>query len=190
MPTAAIILAAGASTRLGEPKQLLHIGSETMLARTIRIVREAGCTPIIVVMGAHAETIREHLGFETERETEIVLNPDWQQGMATSIRTGIATVPPGHDAVIVTCDMPAVTPEHLRELMHSGNGQISVASDYEGRHGVPAYFPASSFSALTQLTGDQGARDLLLDSSAIPLPGGELDIDTPADLERLRATLG
>jgi CTP:molybdopterin cytidylyltransferase MocA len=85
----------------------------------------------------------------------------------------------------MTCDQPAVTPDHLRALAISGE---TTASAYAGRRGVPAYFPASAFAALAQLTGDAGARDLLRDARTIPLPLGELDIDTPealAEAQRL-----
>ncbi len=191
LPTAAILLAAGASTRLGQPKQLVTLNGETLLARAVRIAHEAGCSPILVVLGAEAEHIRAACPLPN---AIIVLNQQWPEGMASSIRVGIEAlrgIAPQeaadtlHGVLLMTCDQPAVTPDHLRALGASGD---ITASAYAGRRGVPAYFPASSFAALSQLTGDSGARELLRASRAIPLPLGELDIDTPealAEAQRL-----
>jgi len=104
--------------------------------------------------------------------------------MASSIRIGVESLP--HEctgAVVVTCDMPAVTASHLRGLAACDE---VTASGYAGRKGVPAYFPASSFPALLQLKGDAGARNLLAGARAIQLHGGDLDIDTLEDLQRAR----
>ena len=179
---AAIILAAGASTRLGQPKQLALLNNEPLLARALRITHEAGCSPILVVLGAEDDRIRA--GF-SPLNAAIVVNVHWREGMASSIRVGIEALHnlsqkhPNNGAILMTCDQPAVTPGHLRALTASGE---IAASEYAGRRGVPAYFPASAFAALAQLTGDSGARDLLRHAPAIPLPLGELDIDTPEAL--------
>ena len=114
----------------------------------------------------------------------IVVNDAWSEGMGSSLQAGVNALDSGVDGcVIVTCDMPAVSPAHLRELMKTGE---ITASEYAGRRGVPAYFPASTFAALMQLRGDAGARDLLKAANAVQLPGGELDVDTEQDLERAR----
>jgi CTP:molybdopterin cytidylyltransferase MocA len=179
--SAAIVLAAGASRRLGEPKQLIRLGGETLLARTVRVCREAKCAPIVVVLGASSNAIRRQCRLE---DTMIVVNDAWSEGMGSSLQAGVNALDSGVDGcVIVTCDMPAVSPAHLRELMKTGE---ITASEYAGRRGVPAYFPASTFAALMQLRGDAGARDLLKAANAVQLPGGELDVDTEQDLERAR----
>jgi molybdenum cofactor cytidylyltransferase len=188
--TAAIILAAGASTRLGQPKQLIRLDSETLLERAVRIALDAGCYPVVVVLGADAERVRAGCDLG---EAALAGNDAWLEGIASSIRTGLETVQSTllqiraesqtAGVVLMTCDQPAVTPEHLRSLAASGD---LTASEYAGRRGVPAYFPASFFAALTQLTGDSGARDLLRTAAAIPLPLGELDIDTPEALAEAR----
>lgn len=85
----------------------------------------------------------------------------------------------------MTCDQPTVTPEHLRALAASSE---TAASFYAGQRGVPAFFPAADFPQLLQLTGDSGARALLQHATSIDLPGGELDIDTQADLDAIPAT--
>lgn len=176
---AAIILAAGASTRFGSPKQLIQFGTETLLERTARIAVEAGLNPVYGV-------VSEYLPLEAFSNRMIrVINPEAYEGMASSIRAGLRAAENGASPlsgiVMLTCDQPAVTAEHLRELSRGGTQVIGSA--YAQRKGVPAYFPATTFAQLMALRGDLGARDLLKAAKAIDLPGGELDIDTLDDLE-------
>ena len=182
--TAAVILAAGASTRLGEPKQLVRLGGETLLERAVRVAREAGCEPVVVVLGAEAERV---LAACDLRGARVVRNEQWREGMASSVRVGVAAADGADGVVLMTCDQPAVTAEHLRALMVSG---AVTASAYSGRRGVPAYFPASCFAELMRLTGDAGARELLREASVIDLPGGELDVDTEADQSKAMKRFG
>jgi len=177
---AAVIMAAGASTRLGEPKQLVRIAGETLLERAVRAAREAGCSPVVVVLGAEADKIRAQCNLS---DAVIVINHDWRQGMASSIRQGVCSL--GSIAndmdgvVLMACDQPAVTSQHLQALMHS---RKVTASAYARRRGVPAYLPAAAFAQLIQLRGDAGARNLLRDADTVELEGGDLDIDTLEDL--------
>ncbi|HEU4636950.1 MAG TPA: nucleotidyltransferase family protein [Edaphobacter sp.] len=174
-----MVLAAGASRRMGTPKQLLRISGEMLLERALRICRDAGCNPIVVVLGASADQVKSSCPLE---DAIVVVNKEWQEGMSSSIAMGISALDDGVDGcVITTCDMPAVSAHHLRKLAKAG--QVT-ASAYAGRSGVPAFFPRSIFPRLTMLRGDMGARSLLLQAPSIPLEGGELDIDTPQDLER------
>lgn len=176
--TAAVIVAAGASIRYGAPKQLARLGGETLLERAVRVAREAGCWPVVVVLGASAELIcsRCELGHAL-----VVVNEDWASGMGGSIGHGVRSLCGVDGCVLMTCDMPAVTPLHLRLLMETGE---ATASAYAGRQGVPAYFPAGRFAELMELYGDSGARELLRDARSVELAYGELDVDTPDDLER------
>lgn len=176
MTSAAIILAAGASTRLGSPKQLVSLQQETLLDRAIRTAREAGCAPIVVVLGANAARIQQACPLP---DTQILINPDWQEGMASSLRLAIAALHGKDSTLVLTCDMPTVTPGHLQALVAGGT---LTASAYAGCKGVPAFFPASTFPALCALKGDAGARALLQSAPTIPLPHGDLDVDTPEDL--------
>jgi molybdenum cofactor cytidylyltransferase len=176
MRVAAIVLAAGASTRLGEPKQLVRLGWETFLGRAVRMAREAGCSPVVVVLGASARVIQA--GCELG-DAVVVVNEDWTEGMGSSVRVGVRALTDVDGCVVLTCDMPAVTAAHLRELMASGE---VTASAYAGRRGVPAYFPAGSFASLMELRGDAGARALLQSARSVELIGGELDVDTVTDL--------
>lgn len=179
---AAIVLAAGASHRLGTPKQLVRLRSETLLERAVRVAFEAGLEPVLGVLPAGLLIDPAPVGMVS------VVNHEADEGIASSIRTGVralaARSPDCSGAVLLACDQPAVTASHVRELAH-GDADV-VASGYSGRKGVPAYLPRAFFDTLLALRGDLGARDILRDARVIPLPGGELDIDTLQDLERAR----
>jgi CTP:molybdopterin cytidylyltransferase MocA len=178
MNVGAVILAAGASSRLGEPKQLVRLVGERLLERAVRVAAEAGCDPLVVVLGAEAEAIQAACSLGQAR---VIVNDAWAQGMASSIRCGVAAVTQCNATILMTCDQPAVTATHLQRLMQT-RGEEPVASSYAGRRGVPAYFPATYFTKLFNLEGDSGARVLLETAVSIDLPGGELDIDTPEAL--------
>ena len=180
MRVGAVVLAAGASTRLGRPKQLATLAGVRLLERSVRVATAAGCAPVVVVLGAAAEEIARACDLGAAL---VVRNDDWAEGMASSIRVGIGALVELEGAIVMTCDQPAVTAEHLRALM----GASRVASSYAGRRGVPAFFPASDFAALRMLRGDAGARSLLADAPAIELAGGELDVDTAEALELARS---
>lgn len=184
MSVAAVILAAGASHRLGELKQLVRLGRETLLERAVRLAIEAACDPVVVVLGASAENVRKQVSLNG---VTFVVNDSWAEGMGSSVRAGVrvlsATI---NGCIIMTCDMPAVTAGHLQELMKTGR---VTASAYGGRHGVPAYFPQEMFVQLLKLQGDTGARELLKEAEARELAGGEMDIDTAEDLARARQLL-
>ncbi|HEX7158044.1 MAG TPA: nucleotidyltransferase family protein, partial [Edaphobacter sp.] len=185
---AAVVLAGGASRRLGQLKQLVRLGRETLLERSVRVAREAGCLPVVVVLGAAHEQVIAGCSLG---DVVTATNEEWEEGMGSSIRLGVHAVrnvaPETEGVVVMTCDQPAVTVNHLRRLIMSGEVR---ASRYADRSGVPAFFPKTYFDALTSLTGDAGARELLQSSSSEELPGGELDVDTADDLKRARELFG
>ena len=194
---AALVLAAGASSRLGQPKQLVKFNGERLLDRAIRLAKEAGASPVFVVLGADYERMLEALAESPdgpETGVRILINKAWKSGMSSSIRLGATAAERvgAEDLLVLGCDQPAVTAEHLRELCEASKREHAVASYYWQRRGIPALFPAFSFHALQELAGDAGARELLQDEAVltVPLPGGEFDIDTPEDLDRLRAMEG
>jgi molybdenum cofactor cytidylyltransferase len=177
--TAAIILAAGFSRRLGRPKQTLLLHGETLIARAIRTAHEAALTPIIVVVNPQA-------GFTAElTNCLIAINHQAAEGIASSIRTGIHTAIAQQvtGAVLLTCDQIALRPDHLLAL--AADPTRLTASAYANRTGIPAYFPSATFPSLLTLHGDTGARDLLRSAHAIPAEELTLDIDTEADLQNL-----
>ncbi len=181
---AAVVLAAGASRRLGSPKQLATLGDETLLERAVRLAREAGCSPVIVVLGAEYERVLANCRLG---DAVPVIHDKWEEGMGSSIRLGVRVCEAAAGVVVMTCDQPAVTVGHLQALMR---GSEVKASRYAGRKGVPAFFPERYFEELEALSGDVGARELLRSAEAVELEGGELDVDTVGDLERARRLFG
>jgi CTP:molybdopterin cytidylyltransferase MocA len=140
---------------------------------------------VVVVLGAEYMQVLSGCSLG---DVITAVNDEWQEGMGSSIRLGVHAVKnvagEVDGVVVMTCDQPAVTADHLRGLMA---GAEARASRYAGRNGVPVYFPKDYFNALTELTGDSGARELLRDASFEDLSDGELDVDTAEDLERARA---
>jgi molybdenum cofactor cytidylyltransferase len=190
MGVPAIILAAGASRRLGQPKQLVRVLGEALLARTIRVVDKSASTPILVVLGAHRESILADIDLSNAHP---VINPNWEQGIATSIHAGIDALqqlhPDATAVLLLVCDQPNLTAEHLRLLIETHTLACEptiVASQYAGIAGIPAIFPLSQFAHLMALQGDTGARHLLRNPDCpmlrVSFEGGEVDIDTPFDL--------
>ncbi len=180
--TAAVVLAAGASRRLGRPKQNVVIDGETLVERAVRVAMEAELSPVIVVVNPEGD-----FGYSLQqRGCLIVVNEGAAEGMAASIRRGVkvAQMLRAAGVVVMACDQPGVRAEHLRSL-RAEPGRVT-GSRYAGRTGVPAYFPAASFEALLGLTGDAGARELLREASFVEDEALALDVDTEADVERAR----
>ena len=182
---AGVVLGAGFSRRLGQPKQDVPIGGQTLLERAVRTAFEAELSPIVaVVREARWSDMIQSLG------AVALLNEEAAEGMASSVRQGIAAVSHADvsGAVILTCDQPLLRPEHLRALC--ADATRITGSAYAGRVGVPAFFPAAAFPSLVALQGDQGARHLLRDAAAIADENLALDIDTEEDLRRAERRFG
>ena len=182
MNVAAILLAAGASRRLGRAKQTVVIGGETLVERAVRVATEAGLSPVIVVT---------RIGVTVKLNCcEVVVNPRAAEGMASSIRSGVkrAIAMEVEGAVLMTCDQVALRPEHLRSLYAEVNRV--TGSGYAGKIGIPAYFPAANFEDLLKLRGDVGARELLQDAAVVVDEGRGLDVDTEEDVEQARTVYG
>ena len=163
---------------------MVRLDGETLLDRALRVASEAGCAPVVVVLGAHARRIEAACDLKI---AWVVVHAGWAEGMGSSVRAGMELVQQFSEVrgvVVLTCDMPGVTAGHLRALAEEP--EEVRASEYAGRRGVPAYFPRLRFAQLLQLGGDAGARELLRSARVVELAGGEMDVDTVADLERLR----
>lgn len=194
MTIPAIILAAGASRRLGQPKQLLGFAGESLLQRALRVAKEGGAAPVLAVLGAHFAPICVSIPFD---QAIPVFNDQWEHGISTSIHAGLheldVRAPEASGALVMTCDQPRLSADHVRTLLNTYIEQASpsiVASTYAGTTGIPAVFPRSVFSHLHALRGDKGARKLLVKPPCpvvpVPFDGGEIDIDLPADLANLQ----
>ncbi len=197
MEIAAVIPAAGRSSRFaGQNKLLLPIGEKPMIAAILDTVAEAGYSPIVVVTGCDEPDLHPVLG---EREVDTVSNPDWREGLAGSLHSGIAALPDTVDgALIMLGDMPLVqksTLQALRTAFVTAGGARIVYPDYGGRQGNPVLFPARFFDDILKLQGDGGAKGLLRkyasDTMAIPVESEEilLDINSEEDYNRILALL-
>lgn len=188
----AIVLAAGASTRMGRPKQLLRFRGRTLLRSAALAALEGGCRPVVVVTGAHAELSRGELRGLGVREA---FNADWETGMASSVRAGLSALleeDAGAGAVVLLlCDQPFVTGGVVASLVnaHRATGRAAVASRYGGGFGVPALFARTLFAELSRLEGAAGAKQVITrhasDAHFLDFPAGETDVDTPEDFSRL-----
>lgn len=189
---AIIVLAAGASRRLGQPKQLLPLGSTTLLGHTISVALQSGCQPVVVVAGAHEEAVKKIL---EKPGITVLQNAGWHEGMASSVRMGLQFLtthyPQVLRVVLMVCDQPFVNKKHLLCLAdtHQSTGKGIVASSYGGKMGTPALFSNSYFDELLKLTGDTGARNLLIrfktDVATVNFAEGDIDIDTPEDYKKI-----
>lgn len=189
---AAIVLAAGASTRLGSPKQLVVHEGEPLVRRAVRTASEAGLAPVIIVVGSGAEAIEALL--RDEPDVDVIRNADWASGMASSLRAGITRVRAldVDGFVVMLADQPLVDAAAIRRLVTAWPGTHGlVASRYGDALGAPALFATRYADDLSSLAGDAGAggwlRRRAAEVTAVPLGEAALDIDVPADIERLRA---
>ncbi|MBD2715173.1 nucleotidyltransferase family protein [Microvirga sp. STR05] len=195
MPDAILLLAAGSSSRLGRPKQLLVYQGRTLLRRAAETaVAAAGGVPVVVVTGAlHTELLPELAGLPVR----VVRCPEWARGMGASLKTGLQALKtqysPLRSVTVLLCDQPLVTPALLRQLAetHAATGRSIVASEYGGVRGVPVLFGAEALPLLYQVPDAAGAGQLLKQHSelvaTVSFPGGALDVDTEAQYAALLA---
>ncbi|PRX43032.1 nucleotidyltransferase family protein [Salegentibacter salegens] len=188
-----VILAAGSSSRLGYPKQLVKFRKKTLLQHSIEVAESFNFAINILVLGANATEIE----MKTEcRNFQIVYNQEWEKGMGTSIGKGISEALKLENELdyilILLSDQPFVTAQKIEELVQVQlNGdKPATFSEYSGETGVPAIFSQSLFSDLKMLKGDQGAKKLLhtknLKFETVPFENANFDVDTAADVELLK----
>src|SRR5215510_385002 len=187
---AAVILAAGESSRFGRLKQLVHFRGRTLVRRVVAAATETDCSPVIVVTGnGHTEV--EHELRATH--AMIVENKNWKTGISTSIRAGIGALienaPDVAATLLLVCDQPFLDAPVLRGLiaLHRKTGMPILGSAYAHTLGVPALFDRSIFPELLALSGDSGAKAIILSNRArtgeFAFPKGEIDIDRMEDLQ-------
>jgi CTP:molybdopterin cytidylyltransferase MocA len=187
----AVVLAAGPSTRFGSAKQLVRVGGRPLLHTAVTRAAEVTGNALIVVLGAGAAELAPLL---KHSPGSVVVNHEWREGLASSIRAGVARLPAACSGVmLVLADQAAVSADDLRRLAGSWRKQPQyiAAAMYAGTCGAPAIFPRSAFRELGELRGDAGARMLLRRNAdrmvRVPMPSAALDVDTPEDLLALGA---
>jgi molybdenum cofactor cytidylyltransferase len=183
-----LLLAAGGSTRFGSPKQRAEFKGKTLLRRAAEAISGAGCSPVVVVLGANAE---DSLADISDLDLHPVINSNGQTGMSSSIKAGLVeltSLEPALDAVLFALmDQPLITAEHLAQFAErfEKDRPPIIASAYNGITGVPALFSRELFDELFKLGGEKGARELIRergDLVIITLEEGAIDIDHVADL--------
>ncbi len=184
-----ILLAAGGSSRLGRPKQLLKFGPTSLIRKLAEEAIACLADEVIVVVGAEADKMRKEL----ERfDLRIVENKNWETGLSSSIKVGLKAASSRSDGVLLMlCDQPYTGRYLLNEIIErfQSTGAPVVASEYEQTVGVPALISKSLFPELMRLRGDSGAKSVLLKQmeklEKVSFPKGAVDIDTSGDLEAL-----
>jgi molybdenum cofactor cytidylyltransferase len=184
---AAIILAAGSSSRMGQPKQLLNIQGEPLLLRTVNAVIKSKIKKTVVVVGAFKEQIERIL---SPCKIDVIINDDWKKGLGNSLKLGLQHLrsDTGYDGIFIfVCDQPSISSNYINEVIkkYEENDNAIIASFYADTLGVPALFPSSYLASLLKLDDTEGAKKLINQFSdsvlAVSLPEGEIDIDTLDD---------
>lgn len=187
-----IVLAAGASTRMQEPKQLLQFEGKTLLRRAVETAIETNCGAVVVVLGANFEKTSAEIA---NLNASVCYNENWQQGLSSSLKFGLKklrSISPNIDAFIVSlADQPFVTARHLHHFItkfRKTNNPI-IAANYYDTIGVPSLFGKNLFAELMTISGDRGAKMLIEKYrntlATINLPEAAFDIDTKDDYLKL-----
>ena len=190
--TGIIILAAGSSSRMGQPKQLLELEGQNLLQRTIQTSQKVKNTEIVLVLGANKDKILSEI---SNINISIAFNEEWETGMASSIRKGLQKILEINSSlkavIILLCDQPFLSSDLINQLIetHIEYPHKMIASEYNQSLGVPVLFPKNYFSELLTLQGQAGAKKIIQKNQkeviAVPFPKGNIDIDTPEDYEKL-----
>lgn len=189
--SAILILAAGSSSRLGMSKQLLQYQGQSLLQRTTSLAC-ATCQQVVVVLGSNFDNHAKEI---TSSAAYVVNNQDWQKGMGCSLKVGVKEIlsrwPTAKAILVLVCDQPRLTQQHLELLIECGANvpQPIVCSSYGTTLGVPALFKKEMFPKLLEIDDHEGAKKMINRFPelvvSINFNGGEIDIDTPEDLNKL-----
>ncbi len=194
MNIVAIVLAAGASRRMGQAKQLLPYHGQSLLRRAVTAALDSDCQEVIVVLGANAASVQSELSGTT---AQVVINDDWKDGMSSSIRCGLATAaslqPEASAVLLMLCDQPLIEGRSINRLVDGYRKErpLIVASEYESGgevvRGVPAIFSRGVFPELARLSGTAGAKTVTTrykdQALFVPMPEAALDLDTISEYE-------
>lgn len=187
-----MILAAGASSRLGSPKQLLTYKDQTLLQYSLQQAINSQANAVVIILGANAKEISNSID---KSVASIKVNDNWEEGMASSIRDGLSSllkqIPDLAAVIFMVCDQPYVTSALINDLLEAGNQteNLAVVSRYQNSVGIPALFKSILFGELLALQGDAGAKKIIQKYadhiSYLDFEKGEIDIDTPEDYRQL-----
>jgi nicotine blue oxidoreductase len=182
-----VVLAAGEGRRFGGPKQLAELDGRPLVHHAVRALLDTpGVDEVVVVLGARADDVAPVLA---DLPVRVVVAHDWQQGNAASLRAGVAALPDADAVVVVLGDQPRVTARVVEGALAAARDGRAVRTTYAGEPGHPVVLPRRLLAAVGELRGDEGARRLLADATTFE--AGRLcdpsDIDTPEDLEAMRA---
>jgi molybdenum cofactor cytidylyltransferase len=190
---AAIVLAAGRSSRMGAHKLLLPLGGRPLIAHVVIAACARSANPVIVVLGHDAERVAAAL---PPGRQQVIINPSYQEGMSTSLRVGLAAIPPQTaGALILLGDQPLVTANLVEQMLEAARESPAsiLAASYGGRRGNPVYFPRTYFEELRKVTGDEGGRSVIQHHpesvQLVPIVhmDAALDADSPDDYQRILA---
>lgn len=191
---AAIVLAAGASSRMGRPKMLLPArGGKSVLAASVEPLLDAGLDRVVVVLGCEAGRVEREAALPEDPRLSVVVNDRWREGMSSSLARGVSECADAEAALVALGDQPGITAERVRRVLAAyGPGVRLVVPVHGSQPGHPVLFARELFAELAALSGDVGAREVvrrhrdgavLLDLPALP------DLDTPEDYRRFGAAL-
>lgn len=190
MKTGVILLAAGSSSRLGRPKQLIHYQGKKIIQHSIEAAQHSAADDLVVVLGSNPELIQT--GIES-KEVPVLVHAHWEEGMSSSMQCGLRYLLESsqvEQVILMLCDQPHVTKELLDQLINlkKASGKGIVASSYAGTLGVPALFDQFYFPELLALKGTEGAKKVILNHQAdtflIDFPLGAIDLDTEEDVQK------
>jgi molybdenum cofactor cytidylyltransferase len=195
--TVFLLLAAGSSSRMGQPKMLLPFKSSTMLQHIIDEVKAIKNTTLLIVTGCYHKLIEQSLA---RQQIPLIKNEQWQNGMGTSIQTGMAYLlqqyPAATTVLIMVCDQPFISASLLQQMITTKEttGKNIVSCTYSGTFGTPVLFDKKYFNELLLLQGTTGAKKLVnqfkTDLAIVNFAAGSIDIDTPEAYEKLLRELG
>ena len=190
MKTGIILLAAGSSSRLGRPKQLINYQGKTLIQNSIETAQQSAADELVVVLGCNSELIQT--GIES-KEVPVLVHAHWEEGMSSSMQVGLRHLIEKEEVeqvILMLCDQPYVTQELLDQLIYvkKDSGKGIVACSYAGTVGVPALFDQFYFPELLALKGAEGAKKVILnhqsDTILVDFPLGAVDLDTEEDVRK------
>ena len=182
-----LVLAAGAATRFGRPKQLAELDGVPMLEHSLRTITAAPVGRVVVVLGSSADEIARRVALHG---AEPIVCARWEEGQSASLACGLAELADCEAVVVTLGDQPRVSPDAIRRVIAARNGALAVRATYHGHPGHPVLLERELFEALRDVSGDKGARNLLLSVPVLDVPcddlGGGEDVDTRAELDAVR----